>query len=492
MNTIRQCFILALGLLFFAVYPMTEGYTASLTPLRVVVDLGIGEVREVRLPDGSTITVQLHNILATRDNVTRAVRSAGATLSINGQQVTVATGTYTLPITVGQVKLDCPVTRDYYPGSQQDDWHLVGDARIRLWPAGSPYIQPGTFTYPVKQRIFASDTQMSNEPAFVNGKEYPRPTIYYHEGLDFGGAEGTDEVVAAADGLILSANTQRIDGYEDYHTFLKAGVIYMLDDRGWLLSYNHLYSVDSAVKPGVRVKQGQTLGRMGKEGLSGGYTHLHFKIRSRTTSGEWATEEAYPFIWEAYHRQYNPSVIAIARPHHLAKVGETVTLDGNKSWNAASFEWSLSMGMRALGPVQQIRYERPGTYSEILKVTDAQGQVDYDFAVVQVVNPELDSARVMPPTIHAAYHPTQNIRANDAITFMVRSFNVDGYGKETWDFGDGSPAVTVQSLWGDNHNPDGYASTKHHYSRPGDYIVTVSRSNKYGDTATAHLHIEVI
>ena len=42
------------------------------------------------------------------------------------------------------------------------------------------------------------------------------------------------------------------------------------------------------------------LGRSGKEGGSGGWSHLHFEIVSRQPSGEWGTQEGFAFLWEAY------------------------------------------------------------------------------------------------------------------------------------------------------------------------------------------------
>ena len=42
-------------------------------------------------------------------------------------------------------------------------------------PCGAPWIQPGTFVYPLRQRWFASATQMANEPVFVDGGEEPEP-----------------------------------------------------------------------------------------------------------------------------------------------------------------------------------------------------------------------------------------------------------------------------------------------------------------------------
>ena len=61
-----------------------------------------------------------------------------------------------------------------------------------------------------------------------------------------------------------------------------------------------------------------------------------------------------------------------------------------------------------------------------------------------------------------------------------------------WDFGDGSPKVTVQS--DGNVKPlakDGYAVTTHRYAKAGHYLVRVERSTKDGRTATAHLQVRV-
>ncbi len=79
----------------------------------------------------------------------------------------------------------------------------------------------------------------------------------------------------------------------------------------------------------------------------------------------------------------------------------------------------------------------------------------------------------------------------DPVTFKVRTFRTTD-GSETWDFGDGSPAVTVHSDGNvDQHAPDGYAVTIHRFARPGDYLVRVERANRRGWKATARLHVRV-
>ena len=85
----------------------------------------------------------------------------------------------------------------------------------------------------------------------------------------------------------------------------------------------------------------------------------------------------------------------------------------------------------------------------------------------------------------------EDIKPGDEITFKVRSFRTT-YGSEVWDFGDGSPKVTVRSDGNIRvHNPQGYAGTTHRYKKPGHYIATVKRSNERGHEAITHLRIYV-
>jgi len=472
-----------------------EAATPTQMPLVRVVDVNVGESQAVTLHDGSKATVNLLDLKETRDNVCFAVRRAVVTVEVNGQTVSLVSSTYHLPITVGGVQIDCPVTKGYRQKSRkQNAWGLLKDARLRLWPAGSPWIQPGTFVYPVKQRWFATDTQMANVPVFVDGGERPGDrNIYYHYGLDFGGAEGMVDVVAATDGLVVSAGTERLPGYEDSPVAPRYDVIYILDDRGWFYRYSHLYKIDDSVKPGRRVKMGQKIGILGKEGGSGGWSHLHFDIQCRQPSGLWGIQNGYAFVWEANQRENKPEIIAVARPHVLAWAGETVELDATRSWSRCGtikkFEWTFCDGSTATGAKVQRTYDKAGEYNEIVKITDASGHVDDDFAVVQIIDKEHPDK--LPCTIHAAFYPTCDIKPGDEITFKVRSFRTQ-HGKEVWDFGDGSPKVTVQSDGNAKvHDPNGYAVTTHRYEKPGDYIATVRRKNEHGHEAITHLHVSV-
>ena len=98
-----------------------------------------------------------------------------------------------------------------------------------------------------------------------------------------------------------------------------------------------------------------------------------------------------------------------------------------------------------------------------------------------------------PPAIHVAYYPTFDIKPGDEVTFKVRSFSIPvTEGKELWDFGDGSPKVETQSDGNAvTHAEDGYAVTSHRYTKPGNYLVCVQRSNARGQTAVGHVHVRV-
>jgi murein DD-endopeptidase MepM/ murein hydrolase activator NlpD len=466
-------------------------------PMRTV-DLNLGESATVDLPGDKKATVRLLDVKETRDTQRQAVRRAEATVEVNGEKIVLVSANYRMPTILGGVRVDCPVTKGYALNptptfDKSNPWGLEKDARIRVWPGEGPLLDPETFLYPAKQRWFASGTQMANEPVHVDGGENPLvKKIYYHYGLDIGGAETMVEVIAATDGLVCSSGKQVLPGYEDSPVKPRYDVVYLLDGRGWYYRYSHLHVISPEVTPGAKVKKGQLIGLLGKQGASGGWSHLHFDISGRQPSGKWGIIEGYAFLWEAYQRKYQPKLIAVARPHRYVAPLEAVTLDGSRSWakdTVVTYEWTFTDGSHGKGVTTERMYKKPGVYSEILKITDAAGQIDYDFAVVNVVDPT--RPKELPPSIHAAYSPTFGIQPGDPVTFLVRTFRTTD-GHETWNFGDGSPKVTVQS--DGNVVPlakDGYARTVHRFERAGHYVVRVERTNSRGESAIGHVHVRV-
>ena len=465
-------------------------------PIRRAVDLHIGEKKRVALSDGTSTVVELRAVHEEHDSIRRAVRRADVQVAVDGVELSLASGNYHLPTQAGNVLIDCPVTNGYTANASLDEtgqrWALSSDARLRLWPADSPLLAQGTFGYPVRQRWFASATQMANEPVYVNGGEdSSKKRIYYHDGLDIGGAEGMTEVLSATDCIVLAADIRRSEGSEDMPFLPAPGRVYAIDDRGWLYEYAHLKEIYPWIEPGTHLEIGQPLGLLGKEGKSGGWAHLHFNIKSLQPSGAWGTEDGYAYLWEAYVDTYKPRVLAVARPHQYLRAGQSAVLDGSKSRSFGSrieqHEWTLSDGSTAQGPRVRHVYDRPGTYSEILKVIDAKGNIDYDFTSILVV--EDDERPRTPLGIHAAFFPTLGVKPGDSVTFKVRSFN-RFHGGESLDFGDGTPPQKIHSDGNiDPHNAEGYAVTTHAYRDAGHYIVRAERKNPDGAKATADLHV---
>ncbi|HLY08645.1 MAG TPA: PKD domain-containing protein [Planctomycetota bacterium] len=462
--------------------------------LHVSADLSVGETQDVPLMGDRPVRVKLLDLQESLDDVNGAVRVAKVRVEIDGRELTLTSGTYHLPVTVGSVQVDCPITKGYIEkGSRKNIWGLLKDARLRVWPAGSPWIPPGTFQYPARQRWFASFTHMANEPVYVDGGDLPgKKQIYYHYGLDIGGSEGLVDVVAATDGLVVSSGKEVLEGPgQEQPVEPRYDVIYLLDARGWYYRYSHLKYIEAPVRPGARVAMGQKLGVIGKEGGSGGWTHLHLDITRRQPSGLWGIEDGYAFLWQTSLEEHPRALTAVARPHSLIWAGESADLDGSQSQGRdLRYEWILSDGSDLSGLAAfRKTYPKPGSYCEILKVTDVEGHVDYDFKVVQVLDKEHPDAP--PPTTHATYAPTFGIRPDDPVVFKVRTFR-DKEGGETWDFGDGTPPISVKSDGNrDMHAADGYAETIHKYKTPGHYLVSVEHRNAAGVPATARLQVRV-
>jgi len=85
-------------------------------------------------------------------------------------------------------------------------------------------------------------------------------------------------------------------------------------------------------------------------------------------------------------------------------------------------------------------------------------------------------------------------------TLNADTLNCSFWRSETWDFGDGTPPVTVKcagcvkALAKECCGPlakDGYAITEHAYKRPGTYLARVERMDARGYKATPHVCLDV-
>ncbi len=487
-----SCLMPVFCILIFASLPLANGEEPPLDSLFQSVDLDVGQSREVVLRDGTKVTLRLLDLKEERDPVRDALRGAALTVEVNGVRGTIPCATYNLPTDLGGVRIDCPVVKGYLR-SYSNYWSIERDARFRIWPAKGPLIQPGTFVYPVEQRWGAASTLFDNE--IGDGELYGPERVYYHQGFDFGGADRIVPVYAATDGVVVSARGESVDGNPDC-VRPRYDVVYLRDPRGWYYRYSHFDSIDDAVQVGGRVSIGQQIGVLGKEGGSGGWSHLHFELIRPQENGKYGSDSMYAFLHQVYLERNDEPVIAVARPQILGFAGQPVLLDASRSWSAVGaegmkYEWSFADGTTATGARVSHVFAEPGRYRPTLKVTDRAGNVDYDFGKVTAAAP--DVAPLKRCYLHAAYWPTKTIHAGDEVAFLARSFRFEPtQGDEIWDFGDGSPPARTRSDGAvDHHNKDGYGRVTHRFEKPGNYIVTVRRSNDDGQWAMDKLDVRV-
>ncbi|MDP8257615.1 MAG: PKD domain-containing protein [Candidatus Alcyoniella australis] len=462
--------------------------------MRRVFDLRIGESVQVEFQGRDPIEIELLQVQSEFDDKRGALRRSLVQVAVNGTALWIESGNYTLPISINGVQLDCPVTADYYANSNEDRWGLQRDARLRVWRDGCPLFCADDFYYPLpQQRWMENRTQAGNEPT-DDYLPFMR-SIYYHSGVDLGGVEALDTVAAATAGLVVLAHGEVLPGYEQTPAQLeqhmgrdRIDVVYLLDDRGWFYRYSHLYGAFPEVRIGEQVVAGQPIGLLGKEGSSGGWSHLHFEIICEQPSGLWGTEAAYAYLWEAYLEQHDPRLIAVARPHRYGVPGDLIELDGSRSRSMAGqiveYRWHFHDGQIASGQRVSRVYDQPGFFTELLQVRDDQGNTAFDPAVVQIVH---RNHLPLYSYLHAAHYPSQQVRAGESVVFKARLIGIGG-GSEVWDFGDGSPLANTES---DSSPVGGYAQIEHSYDAAGDYLVRVQRVNKRGEPSIVRLWVRV-
>lgn len=210
-------------------------------------------------------------------------------MKVNGQEAWLGSGNCRLPVEVGRIQIDCPAVGRLAADASNSGWALSKAARFRCWPSGSPWFEPGAFELPVRMRWFATDTQRGNEPTYVNGGDIPAPgRIYYHNDLDFGGAEGLEEVTAATDAVVVSARGEALPGPARSPVRPRQHVVYPRDGRGWFYRYSHHQAVDRPIRPGARVRQGQSASACpARKAEPGGRIRTSARWRpSRRASGE--------------------------------------------------------------------------------------------------------------------------------------------------------------------------------------------------------------
>ena len=78
-------------MIFITYSSITCSKTPTRKPLRVVIDLNIGESKKVKLNNGEIANVRLLDIIETRDEVRSAIRSVQVEVEVDGEETTLNT-----------------------------------------------------------------------------------------------------------------------------------------------------------------------------------------------------------------------------------------------------------------------------------------------------------------------------------------------------------------------------------------------------------------
>jgi len=137
-----------------------------------------------------------------------------------------------------------------------------------------------------------------------------------------------------------------------------------------------------------------------------------------------------------------------------------------------TYVWDFGDGTVAIGVNATHVYRLTGFYNVTLAVIDNDGDVSISVAGIEVILPELPNAEITDKMAYGPVLPLSFYGIGNADASEV--FELD----YTWDFGDGSPAVTGMEL-------------VHAYSMDGFYQVTLTVTDRYGQTAIANAAVYV-
>jgi murein DD-endopeptidase MepM/ murein hydrolase activator NlpD len=141
---------------------------------------------------------------------------------------------------------------------------------IRFTPAGR---KPGYYDEQGRSlRRFFLRSPLKFEPRITSGFSRRRfhpvlKTSRPHLGVDYGAPVGAP-VVAVASGTVVSASYDNANGR----------MVRLRHGSGYETYYLHLSAYAPGIRPGARVEQGQTIGKVGASGLATG-PHLDYRVR---------------------------------------------------------------------------------------------------------------------------------------------------------------------------------------------------------------------
>ncbi|WP_161554512.1 PKD domain-containing protein [Sinomicrobium soli] len=398
----------------------------------------------------------------------RTLQEAKVTLSVNGETITLTQRPYQLPVDFMGLRLYVENTRDWVKkaGKFQAVKHFPKDAKIALTATGEPW-GPDTMRFPVLEYRWRSSNYNNTWSSLVPGKN-----VYYHRGEDFGLAPDRYHIQAILDGVVQATPLPDGDGASNEI------IVKHSDDFSYRVSHVNTGTVKENILKGKSVKTGQLLAQggrtyKGKEKMNNPHLHINFIYRGEAVS-------TYPYLVEAYMREYPDNVLAVAGGIQYASEGKEVNLDASRSvvregHSIQQYIWELPNGKTLKGEKQKIVFDKAGSYPVTLRIQTDAGDEDTDNLQVYVLNEK----REFNDFLGYFYTNPMRLRVKEEFT-LWRPWRKGWANKPlSVDFGDGTKLKKAGLV------------THHVYKKPGIYTITLTARKPSERPATVKLKVMV-
>ncbi|NGM63480.1 peptidoglycan DD-metalloendopeptidase family protein [Sphingobacterium sp. SGG-5] len=420
----------------------------------VYIHLNTGETQDV-LVAGKTYQIKLHKVSYTREPNNRKPASIGAqtfkeaqvVLSVNGATVTLLQRPYEMPVVFKGLRLYVENTREWVKkaGKFQAIEYFPKEAKIAICQEGKPW-GPEDMHFPLLKYRWRSSMYNNTWGSLVPGR-----SVYYHHGEDYGLMYDKFDIQAPLGGVVTTSPFPNGDGQSN------GLIVACADDFSYRISHMNTGSIKAIAAKGLTVRGGQVLAQSGRtfqgaEKMGNPHLHMNFIYKGEAVS-------TYPFIVEAYLRDYPDNVLAVAGGYVTMMAGEEVELDAIRTvvrdgYKIAEYAWELPDGKIIKKAKTKVRFDKPGNYTVALHVKTDKGDEDRDFLKVYVFNPQKENNDYLGVFYH---FPVRDIKAGDEVNIWRTSgFKIP----VTIDFGDDSAPVRAK------------VKTPHTYKKPGIYTVT--------------------
>jgi len=400
----------------------------------------------------------------------RTLAAARVTVDVSGESATLLFRAHEPPRTVNGLRLYVEGVAGPAAGGLAPLTGLAGDVRLSVVPEGVAW-GPADLRHPMPGHRRAASSYANAWGALV-----PYNALYYHRGEDFGAIPDRLEVVSPWDGTVTRSPLPGGDGASNGLAVEHA--------CGMAVRFGHMNveQIPGHLTAGTHVAAGEAVGRSGctwdgrRSQTHDPHLHVGFHVAGTTVS-------PYPFLAEAYLREHadEEGALAVAGGYRFALPGETLALDATRSLPApgrriVGCRWRLSDGRTADAPTAQVRYDRPGLYSEELTVIADDGSEARDFAQVRVWGSAGDAPKPAFGWVYSS--PERGARPGEPVLLWNRLIGTTG--PVTLDPGDGSPPRIVTD-----------AMVTHAYPAPGLYTASLCARGPSGEPATVHLCVRV-